>query len=260
MKTLTKTPNKLLLYVLTAFVALCTLASCEKDDAQPDSQTGAVPTPEFPKPSDADVVLVAVHSSVPSPIQMPSIPGMPTSTDITMDYGLGIALFKDGGRAGKVLLNNTELTFTNGVYTWIPNLTNITDPTSVTGINLNSSVNWNITSPDIQKTLGNIPGKPRITSGKTINRSQGYTLTNQFASSAQKVLYGVYANNKYVLKEMGAGSTQVNFTAAELADLGTTKNGMIQANAYIITDEVINGKKVYFVRQSSYTVTGVEIN
>ncbi len=240
----------LLILTLLAFTNACK----KKENPGPGSQNGAVPMPNYPQPSDADAVLVAVKSSVPSPVQMPGL-GM----DITIDIGMGIAVFKGNTKADKVLLNTTELTFTNGVHTWLPNFTNVTDPTALSGINLNGSITWDVTNPTIQKTLSNLPGKPQVTSGKTITRSEGYVLTNSSASGAQNVLYAIHANNKTVMKTQAGNSTSCSFTAAELAELGTTKNAIIQANAYTITDETIGGKKVYFVRQSSYSVTSVEI-
>lgn len=241
----------LLILTLLAFSQACK----KKENTDPDTQTtGAVPMPNYPSPSDADAVLVAVKSSVPSPVQMPGL-GM----DITIDIGMGIAVFKGNAKADKVSLNNTDLTFTNGVYTWLPDFKNVTDPTALTGINLNGNINWNVTNPNIQKTLNSLPGKPQINSGKVITKSEGFVITNSSASGAQNVLYAIHANNKTVMKTMAGNSTSCTFTAAELADLGTTKNAIIQANAYTISDENISGKKVYFVRQSSYSVTSVEI-
>lgn len=240
----------LLILTLLAFTNACK----KKENTGPDAQTGAVPMPNYPTPSDADAVLVAVKSSVPSPVQMPGL-GM----DITIDIGMGIAVFKGNAKADKVLLNNTELTFTNGVYSWLPNFTNVTDPTALTGINLNGNITWNVTNPTIQKTLSNLPGKPQVTSGKTITKSEGYVITNSSVSGAQNVLYAIHANNKTVMKTQNGNSSSCSFTAAELAELGTTKNAIVQANAYTISDETIGGKKVYFVRQSSYSVTSVEI-
>ncbi|HZH54944.1 MAG TPA: hypothetical protein VFD72_04780 [Sphingobacteriaceae bacterium] len=243
--------------ILILSLFLSTQACKKKENSEPDNQTGtgAVPMPFYPNPSDADAVLIAVKSSVPSPVQ---IPGM--SMGITIDFGMGIAVFKGNTKADKVSLNNTELTFTNGVHTWLPNFKNALDPTALTGINLDGDITWNVTNPTIQKTLSSLPGKPEVLSGKTITKSEGYVISNRLASGAQHVLYAIHANNKTVMKTLSGNSTSCTFTAAELAELGTTKNAIVQANAYRISDEMIGGKKVYFVRQSSYSVTSVEIN
>ena len=260
MKPTTHLNKNILWTVLIIVLTTVAFSSCQKkEDPDPQGQQGSVPTPSFPQPSDADAVLVAVNSSVPSPVSLPSIPGMPAGGEMVIDIGMGIALFKGNAKADKVVLNSTELTFTNGVYTWLPNFTNITDPTALTGINLSGNIVWNVTNPNIQKTLSNLPGKPRVSSGKVITSADGYVLINNRVSGADKILYAVHANNKTVMKELDGNSTQCTFTAAELAKLGTTKQAIIQANAYVITNETISGKKVYFVRQSSYSVTGVEI-
>jgi len=246
---------KLASYAILILTLITFTQACKKkENTGPDSQAGAVPMPNYPSPADADAVLVAVKSSVPSPVQMPGM-----SMDITIDIGMGIAVFKGNARADKVILNNTELTFTNGVYTWLPDFKNVLDPSALTGINLNGNITWNVTNPTIQKTLTSLPGKPQVTSGKVITKSEGYVITNSSASGAQNVLYAIHANNKTVMKTLNGNSTSCSFTAAELAELGTTKNAIVQANAYSISDENIGGKKVYFVRQSSYSVTSVEI-
>lgn len=234
------------------------LVSCDKDtdeEANPDEQTSSAPIPSYPAPSDADAVLVAVKSSMPSPVSIPNLPG----GTLTIDFGMGVALFKDRAKADKVTLNGIELSFTNGVHTWLPNLTNLSDPSSIMGINLSGDIKWSVTNPQIDKTLRGLPGTPSITSVATIQRSDGYVLRHAAVSGAQTILYAIHANNKSVMKELPGNSSQCTFSASELAELGTSKNAIIQANAYVINQETIGGKKIYFVRQSSYSQTGVEI-
>jgi hypothetical protein len=250
-------------HTLLSVLLICFMAfsvSCTKDDASPEI-AGSFPTPAYPNPTDADAVLVAVKASAPSPVQMPSIPGVPgMPTELVLDLGIGIAKFKNNAKADLVKLNGSELSFTNGAHVWMPNFKNITDPTSITGINLNGNVQWEVTNPTIQKTLNGFPTKPIITSEKTITKTSGYQLSHNRVSNAEKILYAIYSNaDKYLLKEASGTSNSLTFTAEELATLANTKNGMIQVNAYSIDDENIGGKKVYFVRQSSYTITGVTI-
>ncbi|GEM_PF-2818922 len=248
------------LLVITTLLSIV-LTSCDKDDPDPQSNN-MFPVPSYPQPEDADAVLVAVKASTPFAMQMPvEIPGMPSgSTEINMEYGMGIALFKGNTQAGSVKLNNTELKFTNGVHMWQPDFTDLTNPSAISGVDLSGNIVWKVTGPDIEKTLSGLPGTPKVNSGKVVTKADGYTLTNVSASGASNILYGIYSTNgKYVLKEQAGNSTSVNFSASELAELGGTKNGIIQANAYTITNETIGGKKVYFVRQSSYSITGVEI-
>lgn len=235
--------------------------SCKKEDTDPQISS-SFPVPNYPQPEDADAVLVAVKAATPFAMQMPKIPGMPEgSTEINIEYGLGIAQFKGKVQAGSVKLNGTDLKFVNGVHLWQPDFSDLSNPSSITGINLNGNIQWNVTNPNIERTLSGLPGMPKINSGKTVTKASGYTVTNAAISGAQYVLYGVYSSNgKYVLKEKAGNSTSITFSASELAELGSTKNGIIQANAYTISDQVLEGKKVYFVRQSSYSLTGVEIN
>jgi hypothetical protein len=249
------------LFVVTTLIIL-TLVSCDKEDPNPQHTT-TFPVPSYPEtPEDADAVLIAIKAATPFAIQSPvEIPGMPGgSGEITMEYGMGVALFKGNTQAGSVKLNNTTLKFSNGVHMWQPDFTDLTNPSAITGVDLSGNISWEVTSPDIEKTLTGLPNMPKVTSGKVVTKADGYTLTNASITGAAKVLYGVYSSNgKYVLKEKAGNSTGITFTSEELADLGNTKNGIIQANAYVVTNENIGGKKVYFIRQSSYSLTNVEI-
>lgn len=249
-------------FVMLAMLLLLAgmVGSCKKKEKEAPENPFSFPAPSYPTlPADADAMLVAINSSVPSPVSTPIVmPGMP---DVVLEIGVGVAVFKNNAKADKVLLNNTELKFVNGVHTWLPDFTNVTDPTSLTGINLSGNIKWDITNPNLTKTTSALPGKPTITSGKSITKSSGYTLTNQSSSGAAKVIYSIYSTNgKSVLKELNGNSTQCSFTAAELGELGTTKDAIIQTNAYKISTETISGKKVYIINQSSYSVTGVSIN
>ncbi|NGM62407.1 hypothetical protein G5B30_10830 [Sphingobacterium sp. SGG-5] len=250
-----------ILFAVSTLAAL-TLTSCDKEDPDPQNAT-TFPVPSYPEtPEDADAVLIAIKASTPFAMQTPiEIPGMPGgSSEITMEYGMGVALFKGNAQAGSVKLNNTTLKFSNGVYMWQPDFTDLTNPSSITGVDLSGNISWEVTSPNIEKTLTGLPGMPKVTSGKVMTKIDGYTLTNVSVSGANKILYGVYSSNgKYVLKEKAGNSTSITFSKEELAELGNTKNGIIQANAYVITNETIGGKKVYFIRQSSYSLTNVEI-
>ncbi|HMR17659.1 MAG TPA: hypothetical protein PKA53_00040 [Sphingobacterium sp.] len=252
--------KKYLLSSLFVFLVVntCMLTSCDKEDADPQG-SAMFPVPSYPQPDDADAVLVAVKASTPfaMPVQ---VPGMPV-TEMNMEYGMGVALFKGNTQAGSVRLNNTELKFTNGVHVWQPDFTDLTNPSAITGVDLSGAISWEVTNPNISANLSSLPTMPKVTSAKVVTKVDGYTLTNNASNSAAKILYAIYSSNgKYVMKEDRPGnSTSVTFSAAELAELGSTKNGIIQANAYFITNQTIDGKKVYFVRQSSYSVTGVEI-
>lgn len=252
-------PKTCLLLVL--FAGSFLVSSCEKDeDASPSLGDSAFPVPDYPQPADADGILVAIRAGVPAPVDMPAVPGMPAGGTVEFQYGMGVALFKGNAKAEKVVLNEVELKFVNGVHIWQPDYSNLTNPANLTGIDFSSGANWQVTNPTFQQAAGNLPGMPKITSGKAVTRSSGYTITNQPVGNAQKVLYGIYSSNgKYVHKEAAGNSAQLSFSAEELASLGATKQGIIQANAYTITDKTIDGKKIYFVRQSSYSLTGVEI-
>src|SRR5690606_4284217 len=105
--------NKNNLVMLAMVLLLAGMAvSCKKKEPEVPENAFAFPAPSYPTlPADADAMLVAVNSSVPSPVSMPSIPELPGQTDVVLEIGVGIAVFKNNARADKVLLNNTELKF-----------------------------------------------------------------------------------------------------------------------------------------------------
>lgn len=255
LKKLTSTVRLLLLLLAGGML----IVSCEKEETPGPGGEAAFPVPEYPQPEDADAILVAIKAAVPAPVDIPAVDGFPAGS-IEFQYGMGVARFEGGAKAEKVLLNDVELKFANGAHFWQPDYSDLSNPANLTGIDFNGGVHWEVTNPSIDHAPGNVPGMPKVTSGKTVTRSEGYTITNQAVGNAHKMLYNIISSNgKYVMKEAASGSSGVSFSAEELSALGATKQGIVQATAYSITSQSIDGKKVYFVRQSSYSLTGVEI-
>lgn len=253
--------RKVLVLSLILSIPLAVFNSCDRDENK-NTNTGMFPTPEYPSPDDADVVLVAVNATAPSPMPSNSLVDLgPFGDDVfNVEIGMGVAVFKNKGKADKVLLNGKELKYTNGVYTWLPDFSSFLDPSDAFGIDLSGNITWEITNPNINKTLNRLPSTPKITSSKEITRSSGYNLTHSRVSGAEKILY-VIASEKGdpILKEKVGSSTSCEFTAEELSKLSKSEHAMVQANAYTITNETIGGKKVYFVRQSSFSVMNVNL-
>jgi len=95
------------------------------------------------------------------------------------------------------------------------------------------------------------PNNPKITSSVTeVSLTVGYTFTLQSgATNADTLLYILASGDKYVEKRAGGNVTSVTFSASDLATLTPSTQGLIQVTPYRITDEVINGKKHYFINQ-----------
>jgi hypothetical protein len=261
MKTNRQRSNSITILMACVVMIMGAASSCKKKEDKP--QAAVIPVPNYPKFTDADATLIAIKATAPFPanLPIPQIPGMPTGMDIELNFGMGLAAFRNNAQANKVLLNGSELKFAGGIHTWMPDFSNVTDPSNATGINLNGSISWEVTNPDINKTLsGGMPGTPKITSSSTIQKSGGYTITHTASSNADKVLYTIAdGKGKEVIKEQNGNSTSCAFTAAELASFSTSKTAIIQANAYRVQSETIGGKKVYFIRQSSHTISTAEI-
>ena len=90
-----------------------------------------------------------------------------------------------------------------------------------------------------------------ITSATAITRSSGYTLNIASVNYADSVVFMV----GNIVKTKAPGTLSCSFSAAEL---GTQSAGatVIQASPYAFQSEMISGKKIYFGKQTSRTVTG----
>lgn len=234
------------------------MSSCKKEDIFPDE--GVIPQanfkPNYPTPADADVILVALE--VATPVTAPTVPGMP-DMEFDMTFGMGVAIFGDNEKADKVLLNGTELKFSNGVHLYEPDYSN-PDPSAEIGIDFDDEITWNVSNPDIDRVLYNMPTMPVVSSEGPVVRANGFTISNTPAYDADSIIYAIYSNdNKYVMKTKVGNSSSHTFTSSDLSDLVKTENGIIQATAYKTITEMIDGKKVYFINESSYSIPSVEI-
>lgn len=127
--------------------------------------------------------------------------------------------------------------------------------TDFQGVDFNGGSSWNVGgSSSVQAFTYNytsFPNNPKITSSVTeVSLAVGYTFTLQSgATNADTLLYILASGDKYVEKRVGGNVTSVTFSASDLATLTPSTQGLIQVTPYRITDEVINGKKHYFINQ-----------
>jgi hypothetical protein len=233
------------LLVLTA-----ALGSCAKDEenAPPDTPGGgsgnnttAGITPSY---ADADAVLAAVRVNTTQSIPLGSI-------DVVI--GGATAVFSTDGlstllNVGTVTCNGDALdALGNQAYAYAPTAT------APTGIDLtaSNSVTWVVEGGNgfagFERTLsGPFPAAGSITSGGTVVRANGYTLTSGAMLGADSVLFTVGP----VVRVVPGNATSHTFSAQDLASLNPG-SATAQVVGYNGSSEDIGGRRVYFVKQSA---------
>jgi len=234
-------------YAVLASVIAMSSTSCNTDDKDENNGTGGNPTPTV---YEGDGALIAIKS-------MTTI-SQPIIGDIEMELGLAVAVFANNGDynnllpAGTVKCAGENLTIQqNNSYVFTPGATN------PTGLELGNSPSWEVTGqgavPAINHTASNgFPAVGSITSGGTVNRSQGYTVTVQGnITNADSVIWnigGVVVTTPRV--------NSYTFTADQLSGL-PTGTSIVQAAPVNYQTASFGGKTFYFIneRVSSKTVT-----
>jgi hypothetical protein len=236
---------------LLVIISLSTfIISCKKETITPTPTTATTPT--TPTPGDADGVLAAVRTKI-------SVTN-PVIGTVSYDVGTAVALFGSTPAnfvagtftdAGTVTSNTKTLTKqSNNSYAYQFGATDLE------GIDYSSNVSWNVTGagsiPAITKNLGNIfPTFPTMTNGSTVSRTAPFTITNDYSSNADSVIYVIATGNKQVKKTLYGSSTSCTFTASELSTLDASESALIQVNAYNLTSELISGKRIYYVNMAT---------
>lgn len=233
--------------------AIC-LGGCTKEEAETPatpsggggggSSTPASTTPSF---TDAAGVLIAINTFTSY-----DAGGFP----VELQMGTGVGMFPSASNGsvyldgGTVSLEGTALTKNaNNAYVAIP------DQTNPTGIDLSGSTHWVVSGngdvPAIDRSPSfSFPSVGTITSSTTITRSDGYTLNVSGVNNADSVVFMV----GNIVKTKAPGTLSCSFSAAELGTQGAGAT-VIQVSPYTFQNEMIGGKKIYFGKQSSRTLS-----
>lgn len=237
--------------LLLLLAGAVTLSSCKKDEDEeptpdPTPSTSSVPTtPVF---SNADGALWAVNSI--------TITTMPIVGEVDTEIGIAVGAFANEGNfddlvnVGTVKVDDQSLTRnTNNSYTLTPGLTN------PSGIEYGNIVDWEVTGGGDFGAFtysSNIawPTLTPITSGETVSKSAGYTLTVNSVSNADSVLFLVGS----VVKTIPGNATSCTFSADELSGLS---NGTSVATVapYASTPQTLGGKTIYVGKEAVRTRT-----
>lgn len=230
-----------------ALAGTLALTGCKKDDAAPDDPGGGTTntnTPSgstTPTPADADGVLWAINSSS-------------VYQGFTIQIGTAVAVFKNGTSmvdAGTVKVDGTTMAkASNNAYTLTPSQSN------PTGLTFGSSVNWNITGANGHAAFSydcntiQFPVGSAISSGATVTKTNGYTLSCPSISGADSTLFMVGNISKTIV----GNATSYTFSASELSGL-TAGTSVASIVPYKITSSTINGKKYYFGKETVNQLT-----
>lgn len=235
------------------FIAIClSFVACIKD---PLNNTPTNSTPTTPSaPANCDATLWAVKSNTKYD---PGF-GLPQTT---IQLGTGIGLFSSNGlssasitrvNVGTVKLNSTSMDYIGESY-----ITTATS-TNPTGIDFSGGVTWEVSGDNgfsafTHTPTNSFPSVSDITSGTTVTKASGYTLTCNTVSGADSVLFLVGD----VHKTLGGNATFCTFSSSELSSLGNGTQ-LVQIVPYSYTTAVFGGKTICFgkemVQQLSVTV------
>lgn len=232
--------------------AALAFTACDKDEdeleipqEEPTPTTESAPT--TPTIEGADASLWAIRSA-----STQSVGGM----TIDINIGLAVAAFSEGANfetltdVGTVEVDGNMLTKQeNNAYTFTPSQT---DPT---GLDFDNTVNWEITGgngfqPFNTSMTITFPEVSEITSGTTVSKSAGYTLTVNEVTYSDSVLFMIGD----VIKYIPGNAESCTFTSAELSGLS---NGASVATVagFSATPTVSDGKTIYHGRETVQTTS-----
>lgn len=239
-------------FPLAALALALAFTACTKDDpeppATPDGGGGSSTPSTAPNFVDADGLLSAIR--VQSTQSTPLGP---------VDLLLGIATgafsndaFATFQNVGAVSCNGEALTRqSNNNYTYQPGATN------PTGIDLTASneVTWNVGGGNgfaaFDRTIpGPFPVAGSISSATTVVRANGYTITTGSVLNADSVVFTLGS----LVRTIPGNASSCTFTASELSGL-SAGSSLIQVAPYNSTNEEFGGKRIYFVKQYSRTLS-----
>ena len=243
--------NFRLIGVGIASVLIVSLGSCKKEDLlddilKPTEPVEATPPP-FPSVANSDGTLVAIRSQTTQNTQI---------GPITTQIGLGVAVFYETPGAttfldaGTVVLNELALTKqSNNSYAFQPSASN------ASGIDFTGGSSWNVSGTADVAAFAfapsiSFPSLDAVSSGETVNKSNGYTLTTTGVIGADSVIFQVGT----VLKTVAGNATSCTFSSSELSGL-STGTSIVQIAAYKMQNETITSKNYYFINESVVTKT-----
>lgn len=226
--------------------------ACIKDPLAPANNSTAAPATPNACPT-ADGALWAVQSI--------SERDNPIGGTFSITIGLGVGVFSSNGtlgsstnrvNVGTVKLNGTDAEYIGETYVTQPGINN------PNGVDFNNGVTWEISGDNgfgafTHTPTNAFPTASEITSGTTVTKADGYTLTCATVTGADAVLFLVGDVEKIVT----GNTTSCTFSASELSSLDNGES-LVQIVPYTTSSANVGGKNICFgkemVQQLSVTI------
>ena len=165
------------------------------------------------------------------------------------------------GNLGKVQCNNVPLSLIGGcVVSYNPSYyTYIASADNPSGIPFQTIAVWNCTGDTGTHTTAinytdsaTFPVINDIYTTGDVTTTGNFTLQAVGAVTGDSVIFSITGPKGTVQKTAGPNTAAQNFTAAEMASIGTTDGlvGLLQIAPYSLNAQIINGKKQYFVKET----------
>lgn len=244
-----KTAAKSFIFILALSTAIFT--GCTKDDDKPDESNNTSNQFNY---DDAFGVFVAVKSVSTQTVGGMTFPVEINTATAAFMESAGATTMTDGG---DVSLNSKNLKkVENNAYVY----SDVMNPLDF------STISWSATGkgdvPAINKTVTR--GFPAFSAADalpaTFSKASGLSISlGSKVSNADSVIVVVGSNNKSAYKIVAGNAGSVNFTSADLNDVGASAAGLISVSPYNFTTQSIGSKKYYFINETVYSKMNVNI-
>lgn len=248
-----KSGLKFALTCLTLFTVI--LVACSKDKEEDDTKPNETQKEgTSARLGDANGVLAAIKT-----ISLQNVMGVPI--EVAVNTASAGFFSKPGDKTlisgGQVAINGVNLKkYDNNAYVY---------DIAATPLDL-STVNWGVTghtpiSGFTKEVTKGFPTYSKFASvPETFSISSDLTLPLASAfTKADWVVVLIAGSKGAVTKYFKPGNTDLVISAQELSKLGTGKNGIISISPYNLSYEIMAGNKIYFVNESNFSKSGVNI-
>ncbi len=231
---------------ISLLAAMLFFAACDKKgNLLTNNNNGTAAATPTPAPKAGDGFLVALQT-----INNTTVAGFPVNTV----FGTGVAGFGDLAAgtyydAGTITLDSKTLAKNvNNTYTFTP--------TDITGIDLSSSIVWNVGGGNGVPAFSHDATAQGMPIGTDLSAFSSISTANNFSLSvtgsimnSDSVYFQISGpNGAYVLKRMAGNTTTALFTATELQTLGKG-SGVVVIAPWNLDSITQGGKKIYVINE-----------
>lgn len=248
-----KTGFKFFIICLALFSVILVACNKEEDDNKPKPNE-TQKEGSSARLGDANGVLAAIKT-----ISLQKVMGLPIEVEVN---SASAAFYKNPG--DKTLISGGQVAINGGNLKKYDNNAYVYDMTA-SPLDL-SKVNWGVTgqtpiSGFTKEVTKGFPTYSKFASvPETFSISSDLTLPLASAfTKADSVVVLIAGSKGAVTKFIKPGNTDLVISAQELSKLGTGANGLISIAPYNLSYEIMAGNKIYFVNESNFSKSGVNI-